>query len=431
MSVAGATPAERSAVFREYAAEAEHRALEEGRDLEYEAEQAGIVPVRLDLDALRNPPREQFLIGRMFPLGKPSVFFGPQGKGKSAVLAQLAFSLAAGAESLWGLPLLPGGCPVLVYTAEDTKEDWERKGGAILQAGGVDMERALERFHLVDRTEKIVRLTESVTIRLADVSRRVVRPTDELEHVIAIARALRVRAVFLETVSNLVDDEDNPTLSTLMNALRRGATATGAAWAASHHATKAASKDNDSGIESARGGGSLIANARNAVSLFPAEAEDAAPYQDRFAQEDLFTLRHGKPTSSTRAHAPLVLVRTDATYGAVFRRPDEVDASPEQQAALAARLEATRDREVQALGRLYAVVADLLPLGPVSPSRLRDHVNAIGVPKRRLDALVTKALDLGFLRPVSSPSGGRGVRLGLGHDPRQPIAERDDRGTTE
>ncbi len=420
---AESTPAERSATFRAYSAEAERRATAEGRDLEYEAEQAGIIPVRLDLESIRNPPREVCLLGRMFPLGKPSVLFGPTGAGKSAALAQLFFSLAAGVDSLWGLPLLPGGGPVLIYTAEDTIDDWTRKGAAILKAGGIDVERALERFFVVDRTDGIVRFTESVTIRSGDISRRVSRPTEELEHVIAVAKARAVRAILFETVSNLVDDEDNPTLAALLGAIRRITVATGAAGIVSHHATKAASRENDSAIESARGGGSLIANARNAASLFPADPETAKPYLDRFPAEDVVVLTHGKPTSSTRRHQPIVLIRTDATWGAVLRLPDEVAFTPEQERANAAKVDAGRQREAEALRRLYEVVERLLPLGPVSPNSLRDHAIEVGIEKRKLTDLIRIALKLGILKQLAPASGGRGVRLGLGRDPRKPIAE--------
>jgi anti-sigma factor RsiW len=55
----------------------------------------------LDLEAVRNPPREAFLIGRLFPRGKASVFYGPTTVGKSILLSQLAFGLAAGTSQLW------------------------------------------------------------------------------------------------------------------------------------------------------------------------------------------------------------------------------------------------------------------------------------------------------------------------------------------
>jgi hypothetical protein len=381
---------------------------------------------RLTLDQIRHPPREHFVIGSLFPLAKTSVFFGPTGTGKSALLSQLAFAFAAGAESLWGLPLLPDGGPVLVYTAEDSLEDWARKGAAALVDAQIDMESAIGNLHIIDQTEGLARLSEVVTIRSGEaevVTKRVARPTAEQDFVITVANAIGARLVLLETTSRLVDEEDNANFSALQSAAGRIGRGTGAAVILTHHATKQASKDNEPTVEAARGGGALIANARNAVALFEADKEEAKRYAGRFPADDLFQLWHLKGTSSTRRQAPLTLVRCDARHGAAFRLPDDVAFSPEQEQANAARVDVERQRDADALRRLYEVVERMLPLGAVSPSRLREHVTEIGIQKRRLDALVSSALDLGILKSLSPATGGRGVRLGLGHDPRKPIRE--------
>lgn len=386
-------------------------------------------PVRLALADIQNPPRESFVLGRMLPLGKPSVFFGPMGKGKSALIAQIAFALAAGAPHLWGLDMLPGGGAVLIFTAEDTKEDWELKGAAIMKDGKIDVERALERLWIMDRTGEYspVRLLSTMTFRenmtaSTAISRLETKITGEVANMAAYARRHRVKLIIIETVSNLVDEEDNPTLASLISVLRLIAERTGAAVVITHHSTKSSAKENDSAVENLRGGYALAANARNVLSLYPAEPEEAKPYRDRFPAADLFVLRHAKPTSSTRAHDPMTLVRTDATYGAVFHLPGEVALTPEQEQINTLRLDAERQREAEALRQLYEVVEKLLPIGPVSPSRLREHVTEIGIPKRKLDALISSALDLGFLKTASPASGGRGLRLALGFDPRKPIA---------
>lgn len=389
-----------------------------------------IVPVRLSLDDVRSPPRETFAIGRTLPLEKVTVFFGPTGAGKSAALAQVLFAFAAGAEKLWGLPLLPGGGPVLVYTCEDTLDDWKRKAAAVHHAGGIDLARALERFYVIDKTDGVTRFSELVSVRsgtnLETVSRRVAQPTEEQELVIAAARSVGARVVAFETASRFVDDEDNASFSVLQSDLGRVARETGAAVALTHHATKAATRENDSAIESARGGGALVANARNALSLFPLEQQQASSYRDRFPLEDLFVLEHGKATSSTRRQASIVLLRTDAVHGAVFRLPDEVALSPEQERANAERLEQTRRRELEQLAKLYEVVERVLPTRPaLSPSWLRDNARAeLGVPKNGrggVEALVSRAIDLGFLRVRTRTE--RGITLTLGVDPRKPVAE--------
>lgn len=394
----------------------------------------GVVSVRISLEDVRTPPVEQFILGPMLPLEKPSVIFGPTSIGKSAAIAQIAFHLAAGSESLWGLPLPPGGAPVLIYSAEDTLDDWKRKAGAIYNAGGIDMERALSRLYIIDKSEGVARLSEVVTVRTQGLneteSRRVVRPTEEQDRLIAEARRVEAKLIVVETASRLVDDEDNPSFAGLMAALGRIARETGAAVLLTHHATKAASKENDSAIENARGGGALIANARNALSLFPADEQQAIAYCDRFPAEEIAVLVHGKGTSSTRRHAPIVLVRCDATYGPVFRLPDEVAHTPEEHLLHNRRMEQEREREREQFGRLFDVVKELQKLGPVSQSRLRERVREIGVEKRKLEPLVLRAFEKGVLR-TSPWKSGRGKALELGNDPRRKVAaEEQPNGTT-
>lgn len=384
-----------------------------------------LVVSSLSLADVRSPPRERFVLGRMLPFGKASVLFGPSGIGKSAAAAQLALACAAGAESLWGLSLSPGGGPVLVYTVEDTLDDWKRKAAAIDFAGGLDVEGALPRLRVIDQTEGTARLVEIVTVRTADeaeaVTRYRLRPTHEQDQVIQAAKDARATFILVETASRLVDDEDNTNLAALVGALGRIGRETGAAVLVSHHPTKVSSKENDSAVESARGGGAFIANARNAISLFPADPEVAGEYGGRFPAEDVLVLAHGKSTSSTKRHAPIVLVRTETPWGAVLRLPEEAALNPDQAKATAARVEAERERDWESMRRLYAVVESMLPLGRVSMSRLRDRVTDIGVSKRRLEAFVTRAVKQGVLRVEYGQGRGGGSTLLLGHDPRKPI----------
>jgi hypothetical protein len=313
---------------------------------------------------------------------------------------------------------------VLVYTAEDSLDDWKRKGAAVLCGGGIDMERALERFYIIDQSEGVARLSEVVTVRTGgpaeSVSQRIARPTQEQDRVIDAARSVGANLIIVETASRLVEDEDNASFSALQSALGRIGRETGAAVPVSHHSTKAASKDNDSSIESARGGGALVFNARNALSLFPAESDIAKRFADRFPAEDVVVLSHGKPTSSTRRSPPITLIRCDATHGAVFRLPDEVAFTPEEQEKNATRLEAQRERERAQLGRLFDVVERALPTKPaISPSWLRDNMHRdIGIPARQVESLVTLAVDRGVLKVATRT--GRGTTVVLGLDPRQP-----------
>src|SRR5262249_51707078 len=136
---------------------------------------------------------------------------------------------------------------------------------------------------------------------------------------------------------------------------------------------------------------------------------------------DIVVLAHGKGTSSTRRHEPIILVRCDATYGAVFRLPNEVSMSPEMQQANAERLELQRLRETEALSRLYSFVERALPTRPatISACYLRENAaKEIGVSKHRVEKLVQRALELGVLKVNRRTE--RGTTLALGCDPRRP-----------
>lgn len=383
---------------------------------------------RITLADVLAPPVETMLLGNTLPRGKVSVFYGPSGVGKTAVVAQIAFSLAAGEGQLWGLRLHEGGGHVLVYSLEDSLDDWRLKAAAIHKAGGIQVEPALARLHIIDKTEGTARLSEVVTTREDNAGghtmRRRALPTEERDRLIATARKLGAILLVVETASRLVDDEDNAHFSALQSDLGYVARSTRAAVLLTHHSTKAAVKDNDQALESARGGGALVYNARNALALFPAETKDAGPYCDRWPATDIFILHHMKTTSSTRKQAPITLVRCDGTFGGVFHRPGDVQASPEQARATAARIEQEQLREMEALGRLFDLVERTLPTRPtISPSWLRDNCHSdLGLPKHGVGALVRRALDLGYLREKSSNE--RGLAVTLGRDPRQAVNAR-------
>ena len=262
----------------------------------------------ISLERAQAPPVEHFIVGVLFPFGKCSVIYGPQGAGKTAFLAQLAFKVAAGGGGSFLNMFMHDqeGGPVLIYSAEDTFEDWERKAGAILcGCPDIDVPNALSRIHVVDKTEGIARLTEMVQLRveagLEITTRREPRSTPERLALIQLAKDIGARFIILETASRLVEEEDNSNFTALQAAGGHIASETGAAVTISHHPNKVASKDNDSSPEGARGGSALINNSRTAVSLFYAQLEHLAALTEsglKFAEEDVLVLEHQKGTSS-------------------------------------------------------------------------------------------------------------------------------------
>jgi hypothetical protein len=108
----------------------------------------------------------------------------------------------------------------------------------------------------------------------------------------------------------------------------------------------------------------------------------------------------------------------DAAYGAALRLPDEVAYTPEEAQRNSIRLDQQREAKWEQLGRLYDVVAKALKLGDVSPTKLRDDfIDDIGVPRRKLTALLLEAIERTVLTKM--PAKLRGERLLL--DPRKPI----------
>jgi RecA-family ATPase len=383
-------------------------------------------PQRLTLDAVHSPPVERFLLGRMLPLAKSSVLYGPTGAGKSAWLAQLAFAVAGHEPSLHGLAVGVHG-PVLVVSAEDSVEDWQRKAAACHYGTDLNIEGALDDLRVLDLTEGEARLSEVVTVRDGETTRRESRATEMRDRIVAHARKMSAVLILVETASRLVPDEDNASFSALQSALGSIARRTGAAVVVTHHVTKAASREGDSSIEAARGGGAFVANARNALALSPADPEVAKRYGDRFAPDDVFTLSHGKSTSSTRREDSIVLIRCGTAHGAVFQRPDDVEVSPERTREMEARRERARAEEVELLRKLYAHFESILPTQPrISPSHLyNERYSHLGITKRRMRALVETAIREGVLKVATRSAGGL-VTLALGHDPRRPVNDQKE-----
>lgn len=397
---------------------------------------------RISLERAKSPPAEHFIVGPLFPFGKASVVYGPQGAGKSALLSQLALKVASGGGGAFLGMLMHDqeGGAVLVYSAEDTFEDWERKAAAVLHScPDVDVPRALERLHIVDKTEGIARLTELVQVRSdlgnEAVTRREPRATAERSALIAHARQLQARLVIIETASRLVDDEDNANFAALLAACGHIAAETGAAVLLSHHPTKNAAKDNDSSPEGARGGSAFINNSRTAVSLFPARPEHVAKLADQglhFAEKDVLVLEHQKGTSSVPRQDPIVVVRCPTPHGAVLQLPKFVAADPTMAAAHARRAQREQQAHAAQLTALHDLVAELRASDAVSKNKLRPHAARLGVTKKNeaVDALVDRAIAAGVLKAGRRDSAGRLLSLELGTRPDQPAAHTFDARAT-
>jgi AAA domain-containing protein len=130
------TPADRIATCRAYEAEVERRAAEQGRDLDYEAEQDlktyGIVPV----SSIAEEPTTWLWEG-FFPWGELSIVEGDPDTGKTLALLNVAAAVTRGTA----LPPASGRAPaqnVLYLTSEDSVAKTIRPR---LDAAGADLDR--------------------------------------------------------------------------------------------------------------------------------------------------------------------------------------------------------------------------------------------------------------------------------------------------
>ncbi len=113
------TPAERSAAFRAFAAEAERRAPAEGRDLDHEANVTtaayGIVPASTIAEA-----RTTWLWEGFFPWGELSMMEGNPDVGKTTVLLNIVAAVTTGTVLPFGRAGAKNPSPALYFCAEDS-----------------------------------------------------------------------------------------------------------------------------------------------------------------------------------------------------------------------------------------------------------------------------------------------------------------------
>jgi hypothetical protein len=380
----------------------------------------------ITLDDAKNPPKESCTLGSILPFAKPSVFYGPSGIGKSAWIAGLVFHVAAGLPEFLGMKIHRVGGAVLVYTAEDSIDDWKRKAAAVLAADPTfPIERALRQVHVHEVREGFARLSEEVTIRKGSgdyaETRRERRPTEERNRIVATARQLAVQLIVVETTSRIVDDEDNATFSTLISDLGHIARVADAAVLLTHHPSKSASTYGDRSPEAARGGYALIANARNAISLFGVTQKEAEQFGPIFKQDELAVLEQQKTTSSIRKQQPIVLVRKSTDHGLVFGFAGMREDSSTAASRVAAKDELAEKLLRQQRGeRLRTVVAQLVADGEApSERRLRDFLERLSIPKGKLPQAVKDAKDDGYL--CQGPKA-RGLYLTLLPSAGDPLA---------
>jgi hypothetical protein len=330
------TPAERAAAFREYAAEAERRAAEEGRDLDYEAEQeaAGLLDVANIFAPL--PPVNYLCQALDVAPGAPLLIAGYGYSGKTVSAQDLALAVATG-TMVWGrFPVRSGRVLHIDYEQGTylTCMRYQR----LARARGIDPRELEGRLRVAplpewyldgDVHDRLARLCKGVDLVIVDSFRAACPSTDEnsSEARVPLDRLLRV------------------------------SDATGVTPAVIHHARKPI-KDAQGGARmSIRGSGALF-DACGAVLVFA--AEKGAP----------ITVVHEKAKYSGRTHEDFRLVIEDV----------EIDGDPT--AGLRVSYLAAPTTAVQTPTDRYAAVKERV----VALIRAEGSVGGINVLRARLAA---------------------------------------------
>ena len=373
----------------------------------------------LSRDKVLNPVRDTFVLGKMIPYGKTSVFFGPSAVGKSTLMSQVIFSRAIGLSSLWGLPLESKTGVSLVVSLEDTYDDWHLKLAAFCRAHHADIDQILNRVYVIAIPQGFTRLSEIVIRQERDSSgtrtRHIPEATAAREWLLEETLRIGADFVYVETASRLVEKEDNENFSALQSDLGYIAHETGAAVTVSHHATKKSVEENDSSITSARGGGALICNTRNALVLFPAPKAVTAPLLDRFEESSVAVLGHVKSTSSTKRQPDTLLVLRDpgGDLGGVFLTPDEILVTPAEREEGAKRVAAYKASEGARMTNLCRAIDAVIATGKAYATfrDLKDRIKDIGVGQRDLNNLIARALDQGFIQNTNLREKDKALHL--------------------
>lgn len=389
----------------------------------------------ISLDLVRNPPLESFVCGHLFPFGKASVIYGPQGAGKSVFLSQLAFTFASsdGAFTPFLGMDMRGGGPVVVYSAEDTFDDWVRKAAAYCYAFNEVSEHCLSQLYVVEKTEGFGRFTELTQLRVVgskkeSVIRTETRRTPEWDALRALAFNVGAKLIIIETTSRLVPEETNQDLAALVGACGHLAAETGAAVVLSHHPTKAASTANDSSPEAARGGSAFVNNSRTAVSLFPAAEDEQKRWEGKLNVQDILTLGHAKPTSSVPRQAPITLVRCSTPWGAVLRLPEDAanassPADDSRRRMAVAREERQHREQMQAIYDTVAWIKENVG-GRISINKLvTSYRTKLGLPKHVIEERVPTAIAEGVLEVTKRDSEDRILDMVPGVRPEEPPSQ--------
>lgn len=253
------------------------------RELAPAANEPDVAPVihlarfsRADIEAAKKPQPNAFMGGwkgqvGLFPVGEVTVIGAPGREGKTSVMMAIAQHYAIG-RSLAGLS--PETIKsVLIYSAEDDRDQYARKTGALLsKMVPAEASMLLDNLYVPDlHSEGISSWREIVTVpdRRPMRGRAVQALIDSIMP--TLSQPMPLGLLIFETASTLSDaEEDNAGHKVMVSALKHIAKTTNTAVVLMHHTSQnAASQLPDLSISESdiRGGTTLVNNSRQCFLL--------------------------------------------------------------------------------------------------------------------------------------------------------------------
>lgn len=247
----------------------------------FNADDAPVIPwgsagSRIDLAAstahslFKGKPRpQQWLVERIFPLGKLAVLASPPGIGKSFLALDLARAVAGHPDSFWPAHAFGGkvssfGSSVYV-SAEDDNDELHRRLYSLTEGTGMP-----ERLHVLSLPD----VGHFGVVELDPLTRSMCATSEWLDLRQQIEALSDVRLIVLDTLQALGTGDTNNAheVQPLMNECSQLAAATGATVLLIHHVGKGTSKEIKTALdaaESIRGSGAITGSARSAYVLWP------------------------------------------------------------------------------------------------------------------------------------------------------------------
>jgi hypothetical protein len=365
--------------------------------------QDAISKFRLDVQTAGEPPRQEFLVTPIVPLGKVGVIFGAGGIGKSLVALAMCLQVSIrgryGEQALRGFSILGGHVPIeaagasVFLTLEDDIAEIHRR------AASLDPENrrrdapcyVISAVDLVDFDPALV----TAEGRLAALTELARHGLDRLLANIFATSGRKVRVLVLDPAGDFLNGDENDAniVKLLMRHLRSVTQRHGCTIILVGHVAKGVDVDNPS----MRGSSAWIANSRFAYALWkptPAEAEKTA----KIVGEPAHSLVFGKLTKANHAGAPTgarqIFVRDQTTGRLIDVSHRESSASVSDEQLLNLLVTACADSAAAGMPYSYSGIAGLWNQRADLPEPL------MALPKRRLEALGTLALEKGLLVKV-------------------------------